>query len=108
MSALGLIRAMLEPCETRGQAILAAVCFAVIGLGIFAGSYACFQFAQAARETVPQMNFDDAYDRSRSGLDVTMYRFYTFSAVLVAGSLFMFVCGAVVVIRSLFAAKTAE
>lgn len=48
MSALGLIRAMLEPCETRGQALLSAACFTIIGLGVFAGSYACFQFAQAA------------------------------------------------------------
>lgn len=108
MSALGLIRAMLEPCETRGQALLSAACFTIIGLGVFAGSYACFQFAQAAQDTIPQMDFDDGYDQNRAGLRMTMYRFYTFSAVLGVGSLFLLVCGAVVLIRSLFPAKTAE
>lgn len=108
MSPLGLIRAMLEPCESRGQAVLSAACFTIIGLAISAGAFACFQFAQAARETIPQMDFDDAYSRSRSGLDVTMYRFYTFSAVLALGALFMFVCGVVVLIRSLFPTNTAE
>lgn len=54
------------------------------------------------------MDFDDGYDQNRAGLRMTMYRFYTFSAVLGVGSLFLLVCGAVVLIRSLFPAKTAE
>ncbi len=99
---------MLEPCETRGQAVLSAVCFTIIGLGIFAGSFACFRFAKAAQETITQMGFEDRYDQSRSGLDMTMYRFYTFSGVLAAGSLFMLVCGGVVLIRSLFSTKKVE
>ncbi len=96
-----LISAMLEPCESRGQALLTVACFVFIAMAVFAGAYACFAYAQAARETIPQMNFDSAYDRSRSGLDETMYMFFALSAPLGLLSALLCVSGIVVGFRSL-------
>ena len=93
---------MLEPCESRGQALLTTLCFVLLGLGILAGAYACFLFAESARVTIPQMNFQDTYARRRSGLVETMVLSYAASAAIALGGLFFCTCGAVVGIRSFF------
>jgi hypothetical protein len=99
---LSLISAMLEPCASRGQAVVTIACFTILGSGVFAGSYACYMYAEAARETIPQMNFDSLYDRRRSGVDQTMYMFYALSGLLAIGSALFMVSATVVGIRSFF------
>lgn len=106
MGPLSLIQAMLEPCESRGQAILTTVCFVGIALGLGASAYACFLYAQAAHATLAEFPVGrhgiTGRDRARSGIYNAMALGYGGGGVLGLLSTTSMFCGIVVLIRSAF------
>ena len=104
MGPLGLIRAMLEPCESKGQALLTGVCMLIVAGGAFAGAFALFMFAEATRLTIAEAASRGTSYGPRMGLHETMFLGY--SGALLAGllTLLLLISAIVIPVRSLFPA----
>ena len=112
MGPLGLIRAMLEPCESRSQAMLTSVCMFVFGLGIGAVAYACVLYTIASHGALRELyEITPEYDPSlgaRSNIYLMLAAGYTLSIVTVALTLLMLIASVFVLVRSRFPAETGK
>jgi hypothetical protein len=108
MALGGFIGAMLEPCETKGQAVLTSVCLLVLATGLFAISYPLYHLGNNARADMieyRESRDDSTYVRSRQQNDgFNQIMIYGYGGVLIFGGLgTLSVIGAIVIpVRSLF------
>ena len=106
---------MLEPCESKGQAVLTSVCLLVIAAGLFAGAYPLYHLGANARTDYidyrESRDSSTGYTRSRredEGFFQIML--YGYGGMAIVGGLgALSLIGAIVVpVRSLFPNEIGE
>lgn len=104
MSPLGLIRAMLEPCETRGQAWLTSGCMLLMAIGIGAVCYACVLYTLVSHGALTELyEMTPKYKPSlsnRSNIYMMIAAGYTLTIVTGALTLLMLIASVMVLVRT--------
>ncbi|MFG0244703.1 MAG: hypothetical protein ACF8MF_01460 [Phycisphaerales bacterium JB052] len=104
MGPLGLIRAMLEPCETRGQAWLTSGCMFLLGIGIGAVCYACVLYTLISHGALTELyEMTPEYKPSlsnRSNIYMMIGAGYTLTIVTGVLTLLMLLGSVMVLIRA--------
>jgi Mn2+/Fe2+ NRAMP family transporter len=99
-----LIKALLEPCESRGQAVLTMVGMLVVAILLFGIAFLCAGYAESARMTLSEFEVQQHkpswLSKPHSGLYATMVIWYSIAGVFAIGAGAFGVFGIVIAARS--------
>ena len=100
----GFIGAMLEPCESKGQALLTAFFMLVIAGGALAIGYALYLYGDGMRITLleEQAGEYSIGRKNRSGIYEYMFFGYLGAAIVWLFGALMVVCALIAPVRTLF------